>query len=54
MSALRTDTCYLFTQAGQPMPPGIKELPRPSGPPDLPRLLAIGRENGIEFLLPQH
>jgi quercetin dioxygenase-like cupin family protein len=43
-----------FSQAGQPMPPGTRELPPPSGPPDVPRLLEIGRQNGIEFLVPQH
>lgn len=43
-----------FSQAGQPMPPGTRDLPPPSGPPDVPRLLEIGRRNGIEFLVPQH
>jgi hypothetical protein len=36
------------------MPPGTRELPPPSGPLDVPRLLEIGRQNGIEFLVPQH
>ncbi len=43
-----------FSQVGEPMPPGTKDLPPPSGPPDVPRLLEIGRQNGIEFLVPQH
>ncbi|MBA1155668.1 cupin domain-containing protein [Microvirga mediterraneensis] len=43
-----------FSQAGQPMPPGTSDLPSPSGPPDVARLLEIGRRNGIEFLVPQH
>jgi quercetin dioxygenase-like cupin family protein len=43
-----------FSQAGEPMPSGTKDLPPPSGPPDVPRLLEIGRRNGIEFLVPQH
>jgi quercetin dioxygenase-like cupin family protein len=43
-----------FSEAGQPMPPGTRDLPPPSGPPDVPRLLEIGRQNGIEFLVPQH
>jgi quercetin dioxygenase-like cupin family protein len=41
-----------FSEAGEPMPPGTRELPAPSGPPDIPRLLEIGRRNGLEFLLP--
>lgn len=42
-----------FSQAGDPMPPGTKELPAPSGPPDVARLLEVGRQNGMEFILPQ-
>jgi hypothetical protein len=34
------------------MPPGTRELPLPVGPPDIPRLLEIGRRNGLELLLP--
>ena len=41
-----------FTEAGEPMPPGTKELPPPAGAPDIPRLLEIGCRNGLEFLLP--
>lgn len=41
-----------FSEAGEPMPPGTRELPLPSGAPDIPRLLEIGRRNGLEFLLP--
>ncbi|MDX3925125.1 MAG: cupin domain-containing protein [Shinella sp.] len=42
-----------FTEAGEPMPPGTRDLPEPSGEaPDIPRLLEIGRRNGLEFLLP--
>jgi quercetin dioxygenase-like cupin family protein len=43
-----------FSQVGEPMPPGTKDLPPPSGPPDVPRLSEIGKRNGIEFLVPQH
>ena len=43
-----------FSQAGEPMPPGTTELPSPSGPPDVARLLEVGRRNGMEFVLPQH
>lgn len=43
-----------FSQAGQAMPPGTRDLPPPSGPPDVARLVEIGRRNGIEFLVPQH
>jgi len=42
-----------FQEAGEPMPPGTRDLPPPSPePPDIPRLLEIGRRNGVEFLLP--
>jgi len=44
-----------FTEAGEPMPPGTRELPPPSSqPPDIPRILEIGRRNVLEFLLPGH
>ena len=42
-----------FSQAGEPMPSGMTELPSPSGPPDVARLLEVGRQNGMEFLVPQ-
>ena len=43
-----------FSEAGEPMQPGTRELPQRSGEvPDIPRLLDIGRRNGLEFLLPQ-
>ena len=42
-----------FSQAGEPMPPGSTALPSPSGPPDVARLLEVGRRNGMEFVLPQ-
>ena len=41
-----------FSEAGEPMPPGTTELPAPSGAPDIPRVLEIGRRNGLEFILP--
>jgi quercetin dioxygenase-like cupin family protein len=41
-----------FSEAGEPMPPGTRELPASSEAPDIPRLLEIGRRNGLEFLLP--
>ena len=40
-----------FSEAGDPMPSGTRELPPPAGAPDIPRLLEIGRRNGLEFLL---
>ena len=41
-----------FSEAGEPMPPGTRELPLRSGEaPDIPRLLEIGWRNGLEFLL---
>jgi quercetin dioxygenase-like cupin family protein len=41
-----------FSEAGDPMPSGTRDLPPPAGAPDIPRLLDIGRRNGMEFLLP--
>ena len=41
-----------FSEAGDPMPPGTRELPPPKGAPDIPRLLEIGRRNGRDFPLP--
>ena len=41
-----------FSEAGDPLPSGTRELPPPAGAPDIPRLLEIGRRHGLEFLLP--
>lgn len=41
-----------YAEAGEPMPPGTRELPPPAGAPDIPRLLEVGRRNGVEFILP--
>jgi mannose-6-phosphate isomerase-like protein (cupin superfamily) len=41
-----------FSEAGDPLPRGTRELPPPSGAPDIPRLLEIGRRHGLEFILP--
>jgi len=41
-----------FHEAGEPLPPGTREIPPPSGAPDIPRLIEIGRRNGLEFLPP--
>ena len=41
-----------FQEAGEPMPSGTRDLPPPSGEADIPRLLEVGRRNGLEFLLP--
>jgi len=41
-----------FSEAGDPLPPGTRELPPVSGAPDIPRLLEVGRRHGLEFLLP--
>jgi quercetin dioxygenase-like cupin family protein len=54
MNAPGTAHVRFFSEAGAPMPPGTKDMPPPSGPPDVPRLLEIGTRNGIEFLVPQH
>lgn len=41
-----------FSEAGEPMPAGTRDLPPPSPqPPDIPRLLEVGRRNGLEFLI---
>lgn len=43
-----------FAQAGEPMPPGTRELPPPSSePPNLQRVIDAGRRNGVELLLPE-
>lgn len=42
-----------FTEAGDPMPPGSRDLPPSSGEaPDIPRVVEVGRRAGIEFILP--
>lgn len=41
-----------FSEAGDPLPSGTRELPPPAVAPDIPRLLEIGRRHGLEFLLP--
>jgi hypothetical protein len=42
-----------FTEAGDPMPPGSRDLPQSSGEaPDIPRVVEVGRRAGIEFILP--
>lgn len=40
-----------FSEVGTPLPPGTREMPPPGGPPDIPRVIEIGRKTGIEFLL---
>lgn len=39
-----------FTEAGVLVAPGA---PGPSGPPDIPALLAAGQKHGLAFLLPE-
>jgi len=41
-----------FSQAGEPLPSGTTTFPENAAPPDVPRLLELGRQNGIEFLPP--
>jgi hypothetical protein len=41
-----------FSEAGDPVLPGTRELPPSSGAPDIPRLVEIGRRHGLEYLLP--
>jgi quercetin dioxygenase-like cupin family protein len=40
-----------FSEAGDPMPPGTRELPGSFGAPDIQRLLEIGKRNGVELLV---
>jgi hypothetical protein len=41
-----------FSQAGDPMPPGTRELPPQTGePPDIQRLVDVGRRNGVELFV---
>lgn len=40
-----------FSEAGDPLPSGTTEMPAPGGPPDIPRLLEIGRRNGVTFVV---
>jgi len=54
MNAPGTSHVRFFSEAGTPMPPGTRDMPPPSGPPDVPRLVEIGKRNGIEFLVPHH
>jgi hypothetical protein len=40
-----------FSQAGDAMPAGATALPPPVGNPDVPRVVEVGKRNGLEFLL---
>lgn len=40
-----------FSEAGDRVPDGTSEFPLQDGPPDIPRILEIGRRTGVEFLL---
>ncbi|MBM6593004.1 cupin domain-containing protein [Microvirga pudoricolor] len=53
MNAPGTLHVNFFSQAGEPMPRGTKDLPSPLPAPDVPRLLEVGRKNGMEFVLPK-
>jgi mannose-6-phosphate isomerase-like protein (cupin superfamily) len=46
-----TSHVSFFSEAGDPMPPGTTTMPAPGGPPDIPRLLEIGRRNGMTFVV---
>ncbi len=41
-----------FSEAGEPLPPGSRDLPASPAPPDIPRLLEAGARAGIAFPRP--
>lgn len=40
-----------FSRVGEPLPRGSWEFPAPKGAPDIPRLVEIARQAGVEILL---
>ena len=42
-----------FAEVGQPLADGTTAAPPAAGKPDIPRLISVGRECGIEFLPPK-
>lgn len=39
-----------YSEAGEPMPPGTRELPPLGAPPDFARIAEIARRNGMEII----
>jgi mannose-6-phosphate isomerase-like protein (cupin superfamily) len=40
-----------FSRVGEPLPRGSWDFPAPKGAPDIPRLVEIARQTGVEILL---
>ena len=40
-----------FSQAGEPMPAGTRDLPHPLPAADVSRLIEVGQRHGMEFIL---
>ena len=40
-----------FKEVGEPLASGTTDFPPAKGPPDIPKLLEIGRRHGLEFFL---
>ena len=41
-----------FTEAGEAMPDGTTEVPKPDGPPDVPAIMAVADKVGMTILTP--
>ena len=41
-----------FTQAGEAMPNGTTDIPKPDGPPDIPMIMAVAESVGMTILKP--
>ncbi|WP_171104001.1 cupin domain-containing protein [Ruegeria sp. HKCCD7255] len=41
-----------FTEAGEAMPDGTAEVPKPDGPPDIPAIMAVADKVGMTILTP--
>ncbi len=41
-----------FTEAGDAMPDGTTEVPKPDGPPDIPAIMAVANKVGMTILAP--
>lgn len=43
----------LFTEGGEAMPDDTREIPAPSGPPDIGNIIAISQRVGISVVVPE-
>lgn len=41
-----------FTEAGEAMPDGTRDVPAPGGPPDIPAIMAVANKVGMTILTP--